>query len=127
MVVILPLEQEYYKKHDYKVNCFGHPLTEVIEKAIKKAEATISEKPIIALLPASRKQELKSSRRVRIKLVDEYPEYHFIVATAASLRLSSYQPYISGKYIEVIEKATYTTLKQAKAAIVTSGTATLDT
>lgn len=127
MVVVLPFEQEYYKKHDYKVNYFGHPLTEVIEKAIKKVEDPISEKPIIALLPGSREQELKKSLPVMMQLVNEFPEYQFIVAQAPSLPLSSYQPYISGMNIQVIQNATYTILKQAKAAIVTSGTATLET
>lgn len=127
MVVILPFEQEYYKKHNYKVNYYGHPLTEVIEKSLTTIEEPIGDLPLIALLPGSREQEIKKSLPIMMELVNQYPDYQFVIAQAPSLPMSSYQPYINGKNVKVIQHATYRILKQAKAAIVTSGTATLET
>ena len=135
MLVILPFEKEFYKKWDFEVEYVGHPLADVITRAqneFSPASETmlspLNEKNIIALLPGSRAQEVAKKLPVMLEVSRDFPDYRFIVAKASSLDDSFYdklmEPY---KNVRSIRNKTYQLLLQAKAGLVTSGTATLET
>jgi lipid-A-disaccharide synthase len=130
MLVILPFEKDYYKnKWDWEVEYVGHPLVEEIERY--KAHGTsdkLSGKRIIALLPGSRKQEIAKKLPVMLEASKKFPGYRFIIAEAPSVDESFYKTF-TDKYANVsaVKNRTYELLMQAKAALVTSGTATLET
>ena len=133
MFVILPFEKEFYDKYDYKVQFVGHPLIDGIadrkqvdEVAFKK-EYNLTEKPIIALLPGSRKQEITKMLSVMLSLVDDFSEYQFVIAGAPSQDLSFYQNIIGKRKVSFINNKTYDLLSISYAALVASGTATLET
>lgn len=133
MFVILPFEKEFYKKHNYNVDFVGHPLIDAIadrkQVGIKKfREAyTLGNKPIIALLPGSRKQEITKMLSVMLSLVDDFPEYKFVIAGAPSQDFSFYQNIIGNRKVSFINNKTYDLLSVSYAALVASGTATLET
>ena len=134
MYVILPFEKDFYeKKHNFPVSFVGHPLLDAIknrpdtdEKAFR-AEHHLSDKPIIALLPGSRKQEIKKMLSEMLSVVDAFPDYQFVIAGAPSQEFEFYQQFLNGKNINFISNKTYDLLSIAHAALVTSGTATLET
>jgi lipid-A-disaccharide synthase len=133
MFVILPFEKEFYDKYDYKVQFVGHPLIDGIadrkqvdEVAFKK-EYNLTNKPIIALLPGSRKQEITKMLSVMLSLVDDFSEYQFVIAGAPSQDLSFYQNIIGNRKVSFINNKTYDLLSISYAALVASGTATLET
>lgn len=134
MYVILPFEKNFYEdKHHYPVEFVGHPLIDAIqnqkpiEAATFKAENNLDEKPIIALLPGSRKQEITKMLSVMLSVVDDFPDYQFVIAGAPSQEFAFYETFITNKNIKFISNKTYDLLKIAYAALVTSGTATLET
>ncbi len=129
MLVILPFEKEYYeKKWSWPVEYVGHPLIEVITRVKEQEPEQLSDKPIIALLPGSRKQEILKKLPVMLQASSSFPGYQFIVAKAPGIDESFYdellQPYQNVSYVS---NKTYALLQQASAALVTSGTATLET
>ena len=133
MLVILPFEKDFYHKWDYEVEYVGHPLVQVIEnfkeEQLKKGSSSIShDKPVIALLPGSRKQELIKKLPVMLEVCKSFPSYQFVVAKAPGIDDEFYnsflQPYSN---VSSVRNRTYELLVQSKAAIVTSGTATLET
>lgn len=130
MLVILPFEKDYYKnKWNWEVEFVGHPLVEEIER--KRSEVgsqKFSERPIVALLPGSRKQEIAKKLPVMLEVIKDFPDHQFIVAQAPSVDDSFYKTFTE-KYSNVsgLKNQTYDLLQQAKAALVTSGTATLET
>lgn len=128
MLVILPFEKDFYSKWEYKVEYVGHPLAEVIEnfRATHKQQATVGKK-IIALLPGSRKQEINIKLPVMLEASKAFPGYEFVVAKAPGLEGSFYAPFLEPyKNVSALEGKTYDILNQATAALVTSGTATLE-
>ncbi|MBS1774511.1 MAG: lipid-A-disaccharide synthase [Bacteroidetes bacterium] len=128
MLVILPFESDFYKKWNYQVTYVGHPLIQVVENEIKNVPIQpLSAKPIIALLPGSRAQEIKVKLPIMLQMVKHYPDYQFIVAQAPSQPDSLYKELIGSANVMIANNQTYNLLKQAKAALVTSGTATLET
>lgn len=134
MYVILPFEKDFYeKKHHYPVEFVGHPLIDAIQNqkpidaATFKAENNLDEKPVIALLPGSRKQEITKMLSVMLSVVDDFPDYQFVIAGAPSQEFAFYESFITNKNIKFISNKTYDLLKIAHAALVTSGTATLET
>ncbi len=129
MLVILPFEVDYYRsKWDFDVTYVGHPLTEVIEHEVQHVTVKkLSEKPIIALLPGSRKQEIKVKLPLMLHMVEKFPDYQFVVAQAPSQDDSFYLDIIGDKNVLIANNQTYNLLKQSTAALVTSGTATLET
>ncbi len=128
MLVILPFEVEFYKKWNFKVTYVGHPLIEVVNHEKKDVPAErISDKPIIALLPGSRSQEIKAKLPVMLQMVKYFPQYSFIIAQAQSQPDSLYTEMIGDEKVLLVKNKTYNLLKQATAALVTSGTATLET
>ena len=133
MYVILPFEKEFYKKHGYDVHFVGHPLIDAIANRPQIEEATfrkthqLSDKPIIALLPGSRKQEITKMLSVMLSLVNDFTDYQFVIAGAPSQDFSFYQTFIKQNNVSFIANKTYDLLSVSTAALVTSGTATLET
>lgn len=129
MLVILPFEKDFYAKHNMQAIYVGHPLSEVIETSLKMPEIEIAQKPIIALLPGSRKQEIQAKLPVMLSMIRFFPKYHFVIAQAPAQEEAFYQT-ILRKYdaqVPLLKGNTYQLLRQARAALVTSGTATLET
>lgn len=127
LYTILPFEKEFYKKYGYdnNVEYVGHPLLEEIKKS--KFSEINSIQPIIALLPGSRKQEIKTMLPIMLEMVDKFTNYQFFLAAAPAIPLSFYQEIIKDTKVTIIENNTYSLLYSAHAALVTSGTATLET
>ena len=135
LYVILPFEKDFYeKKHHFPVEFVGHPLIDAISN---RKKTTLEEfcdefkldiqKPIIAILPGSRKQEITKMLSVMLSVVDDFTDYQFVVAGAPSQDASFYHSIISSKKVTLIQNQTYKLLDVAHAALVTSGTATLET
>lgn len=128
MLVILPFEVDFYKKWNFEVVYTGHPLVEVIQQELEKIPVVpLSSKPIIALLPGSRVQEIKVKLPIMLSIVDDFPDYQFVVAQAPSLPDELLLSIIGDKKVLLAKGQTYNLLKQAKAGLITSGTATLET
>lgn len=130
MLVILPFEKEYYKnKWNWEVEYVGHPLVEEIENhKAQSAENKLPEKPIVALLPGSRKQEIKIKLPVMLEVSKSFPEYQFVVAKAPGVEDSFYDEMLKTfSNVSYVSGKTYDLLLKSKAALVTSGTATLET
>ena len=129
MIVILPFEKEFYKRWDYEVDYAGHPLVEVIDrfKAENKPSLPV-EKKIIALLPGSRKQEIGIKLPIMLEVSKAFPQYQFIVAKAPGQDDAFYEPFLQPyTNVSAMGGKTYHLLNMATAALVTSGTATLET
>ena len=128
MIVILPFEVEFYRKWKYPVTYVGHPLTEVVQndRELHPVEK-IGDKKLIALLPGSRAQEIRVKLPVMLEMVNRFPEYQFVVAQAPSQPDSLYRELAAGLPVVMVRDQTYNLLKQSVAALVTSGTATLET
>ena len=132
MHVILPFEKNYYKnKHDFEVHYAGHPLVNYINKF--KSENDFFDKnnidknqPIIALLPGSRLQEIKKVLPVFLSIVNIFKSYQFVIGGVESIDKEKYDELIKNKNVKVIFNQTYNLLANANAAIVTSGTASLE-
>lgn len=134
MYVILPFEKSFYEqKHGFHVNFVGHPLIDAIASRPQKDELEfrnshgLSKKPIIALLPGSRKQEIRKMLSVMLGVISDFPEYQFVIAGAPSQDYEFYKPFISNHNVGFVNNKTYDLLSISYAALVTSGTATLET
>jgi lipid-A-disaccharide synthase len=135
MHVILPFEKEFYeKKHHYPVNFVGHPLIDAIgdipwtsDKKFRVENNLDLQKPIIALLPGSRKQEVQKMLTLMLSVTKSFPKFQFVIAGAPSLDLEFYQPFLKSSQVSLISNKTYDLLSLSYAALVTSGTATLET
>lgn len=135
LYVILPFEKDFYeKKHHFPVEFVGHPLIDAISNRKKTTLEEFctefkldNQKPIIAVLPGSRKQEITKMLSVMLSVVDDFPDYQFVVAGAPSQEASFYHSIIGNKKVTLIQNQTYKLLDVAHAALVTSGTATLET
>ena len=134
LFVILPFEKDFFeKKHHFPVDFVGHPLIDAIHNREKKDKDTfrkennLDEKPIIAILPGSRKQEIEKMLTVMLSIVDDFKDYQFVIAGAPSQEFSFYEQFLINKNVKFISNKTYDLLSNATAALVTSGTATLET
>lgn len=128
MMVILPFEKEFYSKWQYEVEFVGHPLSRVVADERKEPVVPLyTEKPVVALLPGSRAQEIRSKLPVMIKMASRFPDFQFVVAGAPAQPDSVYQEIIGKAPVMLLRNDTYNLLKQSRAALVTSGTATLET
>ncbi len=127
MLCILPFEKAYYKnKWNWEVDYVGHPLVEVIEQ--QQTSETRSSTNIIALLPGSRKQEVSKKLPIMLEVAKHFPQYRFVVAQAPGLDDAFYAPFLAPyQNVTAVRNQTYHLLLQATAALVTSGTATLET
>jgi len=127
MLVILPFEKDFYSKWDYKVEYVGHPLAKVIND-FEPGGFMFPDKKVIALLPGSRKQEILKKLPVMLDAAKKFPAYHFVVAKAPGLDENFYNGLLSAySNVSTVVNKTYDLLSEAKAAVVTSGTATLET
>ncbi len=137
MFVILPFEKEFYEKFNYAVDFVGHPLLDAVAAyRTKKEELPITVgKPVIALLPGSRKQEIDSMLPLMLAMLQYYPAYQFVIAGAPAQNNKIYQEHIdqaklhsaAASDVKIVYNNTYQLLQQSEAALVTSGTATLET
>jgi lipid-A-disaccharide synthase len=131
MLVILPFEKDYFKnKWNWEVEYVGHPLVEVVEKSRLSGVGSplFSDKSIIALLPGSRKQEILKKLPIMLEVSKSFPSYQFIVAKAPGVDETFYDDLLKNySNVSYVADKTYDLLLQSKAALVTSGTATLET
>lgn len=128
MLVILPFEVGFYEKWDHKVTYVGHPLIEVVSHEKNDVPVKlITGKPVIAILPGSRAQEIKVKLPIMLKMVKHFPDYCFVIAQASAQPDSLYKEIIGNEPVLLVKDQTYNLLKQAKAGLITSGTATLET
>lgn len=131
MFCILPFEVDFYQSWDMKVDYIGNPLLDAVfihqKNSSFLSQNNLGQKPIVALLPGSRKQELKGILPVMMQLVDRFPAYQFVIAGAPSFGQNHYASFIGKKLVPVIFNQTYDLLEHASAALVASGTATLET
>ena len=134
MLCILPFEPDFYKKYDYETEYVGHPLLDAItDEQPVSALAGRWQKPVVAVLAGSRKQEVRKMLKIMLSVAPAFPDYQFVVAGAPSLERAFYEEVVSlenaensAKNIDFIENKTYDLLRLAQAALVASGTATLE-
>lgn len=132
---ILPFEVDFFKKHDYPIHYIGNPCVDAVE-AFKRsykettsefcARHALSDKPIVAVLAGSRKQEIKDNLSVMMQVVNKFPTCQFVVAGAPAIDKEYYKAFLPSD-VKLVFGETYALLSHADAAIVTSGTATLET
>ncbi len=144
MFCILPFEKDFYKQFNYDVDFVGHPLLDVVANAPKitievfRQQNGLDERPIIALLPGSRKQEIEKMLSIMLTVQPHFKGYQFVVAAASAQTLSSYDVFLKntveernpdniGKGVKIVQNQTYDLLQHATAALVKSGTSTLET
>lgn len=136
MFCILPFETEFYKKMDYAVDYVGNPSVDSIalyreNNSISletfRKEEKLSEKPIIALLAGSRRQEIKDNLPTMLDVVSSYPDYQPIIAGAPGIEPDYYKQFIGERPVKIVFQKTYPLLQYSEVALVTSGTATLET
>jgi len=135
MFVIFPFEKDFYKQFNYEVEYYGNPNVDVIEnqkreKIDKKTfyqSNNLPDKPIISLLPGSRKQEIKRLLPEMLKTSEKFTNHHFVVAAVSYVDKNLYTLVANYKNVSLIFDQTYQLLQHSVAALVTSGTATLET
>lgn len=128
MFVILPFEREFYGKHNMDVDFVGHPLLDVVDElqATLNLPKPADDRPIVALLPGSRKQEIRTMLPIMLETAQKFPNHRFVIAGAPGQDPSFYASIPGADAHELVFQQTYALLQQAKAALVTSGTATLE-
>lgn len=135
LLSILPFEVDFFKKHHYPVNYVGNPCVDAVQTFRENYQESLDEfqlrnkldnRPIIALLAGSRKQEIKDNLPRMTEASKDFPQYQFVVAGAPGIDPEFYQQFI-GKDTKILFGQTYPLLTHATAALVTSGTATLET
>jgi len=133
MFVILPFEKDFYKKYEMDVDFVGHPLLDALDAREFMTENDfrtkyqLNEKPIIALLPGSRNQEIKVKLPIMLSVMKYFSDYQFVIAGAPSQPNSFYEALLTTNQVKIVPNDTYNLLKHSTAALVTSGTATLET
>ncbi|NPA37056.1 MAG: lipid-A-disaccharide synthase [Chlorobi bacterium] len=133
--VILPFEEDFLKKHGVTATYTGSPVVDAVYNRQNKNEPfgefikrnNLDNRPKIALLAGSRRSEIKYNLPAMLKMVPKFPDFQFVIAGAPSFTKDDYNQYIEGKDVALIFEQTYELLQQSRAAIVTSGTATLET
>lgn len=134
LLVILPFEKAFFAKYGVTANFVGHPLLDVVQEAEATAENNFAnaDSPIIALLPGSRRQEISAGLPIMLAAAAHHPEYQYVIAGAPAQERSFYEGLIAKATlrplrVEIVHGQTYDLLLGARAAMVTSGTATLET
>lgn len=136
MFVILPFEKDFYQKFGVRVDFVGHPLLDAIQEENEirllegdnfKINNNLDNRPIIALLPGSRKQEISLVLHQMLAVINNFPNYQFVIAGVSSINESFYKEVIGTKDVKLTFGKTHDLLHNAEAALVTSGTATLET
>ena len=135
---ILPFEVDFFeRKHNYPINYVGNPTADEVREFLAGYHESMSdfarrygldsEKPVIALLAGSRRQEIKDNLPAMLKAVDAVGNYQIVIAGAPSIESEFYDKFIAGHDVAVVHNSTYELLAHSVAALVTSGTATLET
>jgi lipid-A-disaccharide synthase len=147
---ILPFEKDFYKKYNYDVDYIGHPLLDVVKKSKNESKNGLStegspflenlekDKPVIAILAGSRRQEIEAMLPTMLAVTSYFPDYQFVIAAASAQDLSSYDQFLTNvretskvsrtfPNVKIVQNQTYNVLKIATAALVKSGTSTLET
>jgi len=135
MMVILPFEEEFYAKNGMKVHYVGHPLLDAVNRDLHQSEDVLrfreqyelDDREIIALLPGSRKQEITAILPQMLKMIPLFPQYQFVVSVVDWQPAELYDKYLKKYSVKKVKGNAYPMLANAKAAIVASGTATLET
>ena len=135
MYCILPFEPDWYRERDYKATYVGNPTVQEVAQASKNfpdfaqfiEEFGLPDKPIIALVPGSRVREIRDNLPLMLEAAARHPEYQSVIAGAPSIDDSLYRDVMGNQAVPVLRDATYPLVHHARAAIVTSGTATLET
>ena len=132
MFVIFPFEIDFYKKYNYEVDYVGNPLMDAIaafepDPDFKKKNNLLQDKPVVALLPGSRKQEIIGMLDLMLAVQPHFPDHQFVIAGVKNLPASLYDKYVTAGKAVIVYESTYDLLSVADAALVTSGTATLET
>ncbi len=128
MLVILPFEKDFYAKYNFEVKYVGHPLLDIIPEEAHQTNNDSFQKPVIALLPGSRKQEIKRMLPEMLGAVSSFPSHQFVLACAPSIPVAFYDLFLKEHpNVARYNHKTYDLLSMAEAALVTSGTATLET
>ncbi len=133
MITILPFEKDFYKAYNYEVDFVGHPLLDVIkdlnppDPKLFRKECQLDDRPIIALLPGSRKQEISKMLNRMLQLEPLFKDYQFVIAGAPGIDKDFYVSTMGAQKVRVIHAKTYEILQLSEVALVTSGTATLET
>lgn len=137
MFCILPFEVDFFKKHNYQVEYVGNPTVDAVAAFCSEnkddtlnnflAENKLNNKPIIALLAGSRKQEIKNNLPAMLEAIKEFNDYQFVIAGAPGIDHDFYKEYIGEHNCRIVFGQTYRLLRYAECALVTSGTATLET
>ncbi len=131
MLCILPFESKWFEKHNVQAHYVGHPLLDALEHfefdEHFRSNNQLDERPIIALLPGSRGQEITKKLPIMLRAAAKFADYQIVVAAAPGQPLSTYTQIANGLPIKAISGSTYQLLRASKAAMVTSGTATLET
>jgi len=135
MLTIIPFEKEFYASHNFEVEYVGNPAIDFIENQLDKTEETdffkkkyfLNGKPIIALLPGSRKQEISSCLPKMIEAAKKFPEYQIVISGVNSVHPAFYHEFMNGNNYPIVKHHPYQLLFHADLAIVNSGTATLET
>ena len=132
---ILPFEVEFFAGHNYKIHYIGNPCVDAVDAFLKSDEESadafrkaenLPSKPIVALLAGSRKQEIKANLPLMLQAVKCFPDYQPVIAGAPGIDKEFYAPYLADG-ARILYGSTYRLLKHSHAALVTSGTATLET
>ncbi|NDV80195.1 lipid-A-disaccharide synthase [Dysgonomonas sp. 511] len=137
MLSILPFEVDFYKKHNYHIHYVGNPVVDAVANFRQENEGDtwqtfaednhLGDKPVIALLAGSRRQEIKDNLPAMLQSAGKFSDYQMVIAGAPGIEPEYYKQYIGSHDCKIIFGQTYRLLQYAKAALVTSGTATLET
>ena len=135
MYCILPFEPDWYRERDYKATYVGNPTVQEVAQASKNfpdfaqfiEKFGLPNKPIIALVPGSRVREIRDNLPLMLEAAARHPEYQAVIAGAPSIDDSLYRDVMGNQAVPVLRDATYPLVHHARAAVVTSGTATLET
>ena len=132
MYVILPFEKDFYTAHDVEVDFVGHPLLDAIDPEATADPEFVKEidfdgRPVVALLPGSRRQEINTMLPLMLDMIKDFPSCQFAIAAAPSIPDEFYHKIIGDRDVRLVQGRLHDILKTARAALVTSGTATLET
>jgi lipid-A-disaccharide synthase len=133
LYVILPFEQRFYRENGWTAQYFGHPLLDEISDyrktaiPISESHKLQNEKPLVVLMPGSRTQEIRKMLPLQLRLAGKYPQFRFAIAAVSSHSKEFYRCFVKSADVEICFNQTYSLLNNATAALVCSGTATLET
>jgi lipid-A-disaccharide synthase len=127
LYAIIPFEQEFYKQFDYHVEYVGHPLIDAIAAYEPKPLFLHNNKPVIAILPGSRTQEITKILSIMVSVIPQFPDYQFVIAKVKNQPLELYKKIINDDAIQIVDDRTYDLLSNADAALIKSGTSSLET